>query len=472
MTIKRTTLLAGLAAACALAAAGGAARGATSDCPTANNPNELVLVGGSGQVAQLGKPYGQNLQVKLANTNGCPLTGNLAGIYVTFQAPGSGASGVFAGTGASYAVVGTDSQGVATAPTFTANDTAGGYDVFARSDYGSVPLFLNNTAGGLPAAISAAGGSGQEATVNGAYAQPLQARVTDAAGNSVQGATVAFSVAPGPTGASAAFAGGQATATTDSNGLATSPPLLANATPGPFTATASAAGLSAVATYALDNHASASTAAIEPVSNNPAKATVHARYANPLQARVLDANGRPLEGASVTFAVDAAANGAGADFVGGAAQATALTDATGTATAPQLVANKTAGAFTVTATVAGAKPISYALENTAAAPAAVTAGAASGQSTTVGTRFPIPLAVTVADKDGNLVAGATVRFAAPAHGPSGRFGRSLRVDVKTNAKGVAVAPAFVANRSSGGYAVTAAVQGSALRAAFSLLNLP
>ena len=53
-----------------------------------------MLAGGSGQTTQLGNPFLQSLQVALANTNGCPLTGNLAGINVDFAAPGGGPSGV------------------------------------------------------------------------------------------------------------------------------------------------------------------------------------------------------------------------------------------------------------------------------------------------------------------------------------------------------------------------------------------
>ena len=70
--------------------------------------------------------------------------------------------------------------------------------------------------------------------------------------------------------------------------------------------------------------------------------------------------------------------------------------------------------------------------------------------------------------DGNAVAGARVTFTAPADGPGGRFEKhagagSRIVRVKTDAKGVAVAPPFVANSQRGGYAVTATIHGSRLR---------
>jgi len=473
--MKRALVLTGLAAAVALAAAGAGAGAASNACPTSNPPNELVLVGGSGQQTQLGTQFAQNLQVALANTNGCPLTGSLAGVTVNFDGPGSGAGGIFAGSGSREAFVGTDSQGVASAPAFTANFTVGNYTVDAHSDYGTVELSLSNTASGLASSITATGTSSQEASVNGSYAQPLQARVTDANGNPVQGANVRFAVLSGITGASASFVGGEPSATTNSNGVAISPPLIANAAPGRFTATASITGVSTVVTYTLDNHATTTT--LQTTSTRDPGATVSTRYRSLLQARLLDATGQPIEGATVTFAITGADNGATANFLGATGQATALTDANGLATAPPLIANKTAGSFTATATALGTEPGRYNLRNRAAAPAGIAAGVASGQSATVGERFSIPLAVTVTDKNGNPVSGATVTFTAPAKGVSGRFtARSARmsrsVRVRTNSAGIAVAPPFTANASVGGYAVTATVKGSSVQTAFSLLNVP
>jgi hypothetical protein len=188
---------------------------------------------------------------------------------------------------------------------------------------------------------------------------------------------------------------------------------------------------------------------------------------------VLDAEGRPIEGATVTFTLDAAAGSAGASFLGGGAQATAFTDEDGVASSPRLVANSTAGRFGGVATTAGAaKPLVYSFRNRAAKPAAVTVGAASGQSTTVGTRFPVPLAVTITDAYGNPVPGVLVTFTAPLGGASGRFAPSgsRTARVRTNANGIAVAPGLVANSTPGGFAVTASVRGTSRRAAFALVN--
>lgn len=598
--MRRVLALGALAAVVLLAAAGGRARGAASACPASNAPNEIVVAGGSGQTAQLGKAFPAPLQVRLANTDGCPLTGNLAGYDVDFDAPGSGPSGFFAGSGSREAVVGTDANGTATAPAFTANFTTGAYTVDAHSDFGTVELYLSNTAAGLPAAISAGTGTSQQATVNSQYAQPLQVRVTDANGNPVQGAAVTFSIVNGPTGAGASFlAGGPSTATTDSNGIATSAPLLANGTPGHFEAVASTDGVSGVATFSLDNHAAAETLT---AGGDPAQAaTVDTRYARPLTARFLDPTGQPLEGAPVTFTLDPAGGGsggggggsaAGASFVDGSSQATVLTDQDGQATsppfaangtpgdftatattagvtvpvayrlrnlparlrgvgvtryatvgrryrnrlvarvtdrhgrpvdgatvtfavgkaangatagfpdgtvqatvtsgadgravAPALEANTTAGSFTVVAEMPGGTPIRYTLTNRAGAPAAIAVGAADGQSTSTSTPLPLRLAVTVTDADGNPVAGTAVVFTAPAAGPGGTFTTSHRAAhrggrrkprrvrhsriarVATNDEGIAIAPPFVANRRAGGYAVT--VRAGGARAAFALVN--
>src|SRR5262249_22440854 len=146
------------------------------------------------------------------------------------------------------------------------------------------------------------------------------------------------------------------------------------------------------------------------------------RYRRLLRARVLDRSGQPIEGVSVIFTIAKAANGASASFPDGSSQATATTDDAGWASSPALSANNTSGRFTASATSTGtSKPVGYRLQNLAGKPDSITAGAASGESTTVGSRFPIRLAVTVTDADENPVAGAIVVFTAPARGPSGTF---------------------------------------------------
>jgi hypothetical protein len=118
----------------------------------------------------------------------------------------------------------------------------------------------------------------------------------------------------------------------------------------------------------------------------------------------------------------------------------------------------------------------------AGTPAKITAGVGATQSTRVGAGFPIRLAVTVTDAEKNPVPGAPVTFTAPARGPSGRFttrtptkhsrprvSRHRSVTIVTDACGIAVAPAFVANNEQGGYIVKANVE-HVRPAAFALVN--
>jgi hypothetical protein len=224
-----------------------------------------------------------------------------------------------------------------------------------------------------------------------------------------------------------------------------------------------------VATYTFDNHADVTTLAA--VGSARGNARVGAHYRRPLSVTVRDAAGQPIEGATVNFAVPPADSGAAATFAGGSSQTTVTTDANGRASSPPLIANTTAGSFSATAST-GDETLRYRLTNVPGAPASIAAGAASGESTVVQTRFQVPLAVTVTDQYGNPVGGQVVVFTTPARGPSGHFAkRSRRIRIATNRNGVAVAPPLTANRKAGGFAVTARVEGAAPRAAFALINM-
>lgn len=368
-----------------------------SNCSQPNPPNQLTLVAGTPQTTLLDTPFASNLQVALANSDGCAVTG-AAGIPVTFSAPFSGPSGSFSASNANTVTVGTNASGAAVAPTFTANTIAGSYTLTASSRYGSVSFSMTNTAAGIPARIVALPLKRHAARVGTRFAQPLQVKVLDADGNLVPGASVTFTLGTATASrcataaASASFLGGasQATVSTGANGLASSPDLSANTASGSFTATA------------------------------------------------LLSSG-------------------GAGGVEGAGKA---------------------GSGSVA-------PVSFSLANLAGKPVKLTAGVGATQSTRAGTSFPIRLAVTVTDAHENPVPGALITFSAPAAGASGRFtvyvvahrhhSRRHRVyrstvEVKTGACGIAVAPPFIANDAQGGYIVKATVKHAKPVAAFALVN--
>src|SRR5260370_864831 len=95
------------------------------------------------QSATVGTAFANALAVTVRDAGSNPV----AGVNVTFTAPGSGASGVFSNSTATITVA-TNASGVASAP-FTANTTAGGpYTVTAAATgLTTVNFSLTNTAG-------------------------------------------------------------------------------------------------------------------------------------------------------------------------------------------------------------------------------------------------------------------------------------------------------------------------------------
>ena len=389
------------------------------------------------------------------------------GVTVTFGAPGSGASGTFAG-GVNTAT--TNAQGIATAPVFTANSTAGGpYTVTATVGGVAAPanFSLTNLAA-PPASITATAGTPQSATVGTAFTTQLQATVKDSLNNPVSNVTVTFG-APG-SGASGTFAGGVNTATTNTQGVATAAIFTANSTAGgPYTVTATVAGVATPANFSMTNLAGP-PASITPSAGTPQNVAINTAFATQLQATVKDSLNNPVSNVTVTFGTPG--SGASGTFAGGVN--TATTNTQGVATAAIFTANSTVGGpYTVAATVAGvATPANFLLTNLAGPPTTITATAGTPQSATVGTAFATQLQATVKDSLNNPVSNVTVTFGAPGSGASGTFAGGVNT-ATTNAQGIATAPIFTANAIAGGpYTVTATVPGVATPANFLLTNLP
>jgi hypothetical protein len=342
-------------------------------CPAVNAPNTLILAGGSPQTAALDTAFGGNLQVTLANTNGCPLTTTLAGVAVTFSAPASGASGAFAASGSNTLTAGTDASGMAAAAMFSANGIAGSYTILARSPYGSVSFAMTNSAAGIPAAITVVGRASQSATVSTRYKHPLEVKLRDASGTPLQGVSVTFSLGSGSSGsataagAGASFSDGttQATATTDAAGHAVSPRFTAGTTAGSFVATAAVAGSARRINFRLRNVAGP-PAAVTPGSGSSQATSLGGRFPVRLAVTVTDAHGNVVPGAIVTFA--APVEGPRGRFVIAARDlrartVRATTGATGVAVAPPFTATATTGGYVVRASVAHVAPAAFALVN-------------------------------------------------------------------------------------------------------------
>jgi streptogramin lyase len=210
-------------------------------------------------------------------------------------------------------------------------------------------------------------------------------------------------------------------------------------------------------------------ASITAASGSGQSATVTDAFASPLVVTVKDQYGNPVPGASVTFT--APASGPSGTFSNGKATITETTDANGQLS-EAFTANTAAGAYAVTASVAGVlTPASFSLTNNPGAPAVITATSGSGQSAYLDAAFAAPLVVTVTDAYGNVVPGVTVSFTAPGTGPGGTFSNGLQtITATTDANGQA-SEAFTANLAAGGYSVTASAAGVLTPASFSLTNV-
>lgn len=395
------------------------------------------------------------------------VTNNGAGVSnvtVIFTAPSTGASGTFAnGTDTESDV--TNSSGVATSSTFTANATAGTYSVSATVTGGSTPATFSLTNTAAPViAINAQSGSLQSSLVGTTFASNLTVVVTQN-GSTLSGATVTFT-APS-SGASGTFAQNNTatdTETTNSSGIATATNFSANGTPGTFNVSATVAGASTPAEFSLTSFTT-SALTISAANGSMQSAVVNTAFATQLSA-VVTYNGSPVSNVVVTFT--APSSGASGTFQGSATTQSVSTDSTGTAAAT-ITANGTPGTYAVTASISGnSSPASYSLTNYNLG---ISATGGTPQSAKVSTAFGSQLSATVVDNKGNPVSGAAVTFTAPTSGASGTFsgGNVTEMDT-TNSSGVATSSTFTANATAGSYTVAATVAGGAAAASFSLTN--
>ena len=212
---------------------------------TSGPVSSVTATAGTPQSAAIGTNFVLRLSATVRDAGNNPVPG----VTVTFAAPVSGASGTFVG-GINTAV--TNASGVAASAIFTANSTVGGpYNVAATVAGVNNPAnFALTNAPGVPASVTVASGTPQNAAPGFSFGAPLVALVRDAVGNPIPGLTVTFT-APN-SGASGTFAFFNNTALTNGSGLATSAFFTANGFSGTYQVTATTAGLPAAA-FTLTN---------------------------------------------------------------------------------------------------------------------------------------------------------------------------------------------------------------------------
>jgi hypothetical protein len=140
-----------------------------------DSPVSIEAASGDNQSAILGATFANPLAVIVFNVNGHPVQG----VSVTFTAPAGGASGTFPGGQESVTLV-TDASGVATAPAFTANETAGD-DILTAQAAGLATLaeFHLSNVYGIDALYSASQARQSGSTI------PLALEITDVAGDNL-----------------------------------------------------------------------------------------------------------------------------------------------------------------------------------------------------------------------------------------------------------------------------------------------
>jgi subtilisin-like proprotein convertase family protein len=185
---------------------------------------------------------------------------------------------------------------------------------------------------------------------------------------------------------------------------------------------------------------------ITPTAGNPQNTPVSQIFATPLQVKVIDGSNNPVNGAGVTFSVQAGSTGASGSF-GSNSSATATTDASGIATAPALTANNIAGDFTIAASVAGNySPATFNLSNTPAAPCDLTVITGISDDGTASTCGTLSYAFEQLSANSNITltfslsSGRTIDV-------SGNGFRDHHLPAKINLDGVNCADPIVLNRS-------------------------
>lgn len=383
-------------------------------------PSTVAAVSASSLTGTVGELVGDPLEVRITDDRGAAL----GGIVVTFTVAAGGGT-------VTPAVDTTDNSGLASTR-WRLGGTAGQQRVTASVTGVATSVDFTATAvAGAPASVAIQAGDNQSATVGAAVTTAPSVVVRDRFNNPVNGTSVFFSVAAG--GGSVTGAG----ATTNASGVAT----VGSWTLGPN------AGANRLTALVLSNGVAANPVTFNATATPGTAASATATTATTITGsvgglvtpvpsiRVVDANGNPVAGVSVTFAAST-----GSTVVNG----TKTTGTNGTASPDGWQLGATAGTYTLTATATGLTPIVFTAQARAGAAAAMTAFAGNNQTATVGRTLPVDPAVRITDALGNPIVGQEVLFEVISGGGSALVRRPL-----TDANGVATVGAWTLGETPG-----------------------
>ncbi|MDY6784349.1 MAG: DUF4347 domain-containing protein [Cyanobacteriota bacterium] len=285
--------------------------------------------------------------------------------------------------------------------------------------------------------LSISGGNNQETTVNTAFTDNLEVKVTDEFGNAVSDVTVTLT--PPGTGATASL--GSTSLITNASGIATTN-ATANTVAGDYQVEASFSGLNGVNLNLTNNPGAANLLSI--FGGNNQSTTVNTTFTDNLEVKVTDEFGNAVSGVIVTLTPP----GTGATASLGSTSLT--TNASGIATT-NATANTVAGDYQVKANSTGLTTVNFDLANNPGAANLLSILGGNNQETTVNTAFTDNLEVKVTDEFGNAVSGVIVTLTPPGTGATASLGST---SLTTDASGIATTNA-TANTVAGDYQIKA-----------------
>ena len=406
-------------------------------------PASISATAGTMQSAVINTAFNAPLQAVVKDAASNPLSG----VTVTFTAPGSGASAVFAGSATATAT--TNATGVAIASVPTANAQVGSYVVTATTVGIVTPANFSLT--NLP---GSGGGSGGKLTGLGNSASTSANLTTEGAADWTHWGLIFGG--PGVVD----HKHGVTTQISNYTTISSLPIGAINNDSRPLTwtdGTNNTNGSDSSALYVDSNsgHAANGYSFTVPADTNVRTLIVHAGGQDgggTLTASLSDSSapnyqdttpmqsGRYDRNYTLTYQANSAGQTLTVKWVNAAASGNV--------------------------TLAGA-----ALSMAGAQPGSITATAGTPQTATVNTAFAAGLQAIVKDSNDYPLPGVTVTFTAPGNGASTAFSGSNTATATTDTNGNALAPAPTANGQTGSYIVMATATGITTPANFNLTNL-
>ena len=362
----------------------------------ANTASNVVISAGNSQTAVSGRPVDIEPAVRVTDAFGNPI----AGVEVVFDVISGGG---FA-TGRRPV---TNANGVASVGGWTLGDTPGTNTLRATVN---APGLTNNTVTftatgtpGAPATLTVQAGNGQSAAAGSTLPIAPSVLVRDNRGNPVAGVQVQFIVTTGGGSVSPSVT------TTNAQGIATATQWQLGSAAGAQTLTARVAGLPDVvisATAVAGTPSSVLILSTQDLGNALVNSLV-----TPLPSiRVFDANGNPIQGATVNFTIDA----------GGSATLTgtpATTNSAGVATLASWRTGNVAGITTVvrafvTGLDQGGNEPTFTVRTVAGTGSQITvaAGSLQTQAGVAGAAVTNLPSIRLTDAFGNPAAGVAIEF--------------------------------------------------------------